>query len=89
MAFNDFTSAVTKESCFSTACSRLDSWLMVVSSDDNPGAVAGGAAGGLGLDFTIAFFIFSLKLLLLRTVGDLLRAGGRGILSEPEIVRSE
>ena len=58
MTFKFFTSAVTKESCFSTTCSRSDNWLMVVSSDDEPSVIVGGAAaaGGLGLDLATALF---------------------------------
>ena len=45
-------SATIRESWFSTARSRSDNWLMVVSSDDSPTVVIGGAVGGgLGLDF--------------------------------------
>ena len=82
LAFNVSTSAVTKESCSSTARRRSDNWLMVVSRD--PGVVVGEATIGLALDFATAFSRSRLKFLLFSEAGDLWRAGRRGALSESE-----
>ena len=61
---------------------------MVVSSDDSPTVVVGGAVGGgLGLDFVTALSKSCLKLLLLRAVAGLWRGGMRGFSEWKIVVR--